>query len=212
MNHNRLVLFKNFRIRLLNITGKTRLLNMFGSYTEIGSSAAVRIMASVPLSLRTQSWSCIQQEIDASFSDSDADIADIRRIKGVSETTKQALIDARIGQGKFRTELLNHWDSLCAVTGCDQLQILRASHIKPWSESSNSERLNAKNGLLLVANLDALFDRGLISFCSNGKMLISKLISRSAQKLLGLPAALRRPPTPEENVFLEYHRRRVFVE
>lgn len=195
----------------LEITGKSRLLNMFGSYTEIDSNAANRLMMSVPLSLRTEQWSRIQQEIDVSFADYDADIADIRRAKGVAETTKQALIDARIGQGKFREGLLDHWKGLCAVTGCDQPQVLRASHIKPWKVSSNSERLNPRNGLLLVANLDALFDRGLISFCTNGEMLISKKVSVLSRKLLGLPAGLSRLPTSEENVFLDYHRNHVFV-
>ena len=196
----------------LKITGKARLLNMFGSYTEIDSGAASRLMAAVPLAARTQPWSRIMQEIDASFADFDADVADIKEAKGVSETTKQALIDARIGQGKFRETLLTHWGGVCAVTGCDQLQVLRASHIKPWSAASNAERLNARNGLLLVANLDALFDRGLVSFFASGEMLVSKIISRSSQKLLGLPASLRRVPTAEEAVFLEYHRNRVFME
>jgi hypothetical protein len=196
----------------IKITGKARLLNMFGSYTEIDSGAAIRLMASVPLSVRTDAWSRILQEIEVSFADADADIADIKAAKGVAETTKQALIDARIGQGKFREALITHWAGVCAVTGCDQLQVLRASHIKPWKASSNAERLNARNGLLLVANLDALFDRGLVSFCTDGTMLVSKDISLSSRKLLGLPASLRRAPTAEENEFLDYHRNRFFTE
>jgi hypothetical protein len=196
----------------LSITGKARLLNMFGSYTEIDSGAAVRLMSSVPLSIRTGAWSRILQEIEGAFDNADADIADIKAEKNVAETTKQALIDARRGQGKFREALISQWGGICAVTGCDQIQVLRASHIKPWKKSSNAERLNARNGLLLVANLDALFDRGLVSFSSDGKMLVSKDISRSSRKLLGLPANLRRAPTPEEDVFLDYHRNRLFVE
>ncbi|OUI80520.1 HNH endonuclease [Acetobacter tropicalis] len=196
----------------IKITGKKRLLNMFGSYTEIDSRAAIRLMASVPMSLRTDEWSYIQQDIDASFEDSNADIEDIKEASSVALTTKQALIDARIGQGKFRQSLLENWQNICAVTRCDQPQVLRASHIKPWSVCSNSERLNSRNGLLLVANLDALFDRGLISFRSNGEMMVSKTISSFTRDLLRLPKNLIRPPTSEEDAFLDYHRNHVFVE
>ena len=61
----------------------------------------------------------------------------------------------------------------CAVTGCAISVVLRSSHIKPWADSTNSERLNPANGLLLAAHIDALFDGGLISFENNGTMLAS---------------------------------------
>lgn len=194
----------------MEIRGKARLLNMYGSYTKIDASEAVRLMESVPSSARTSPWSRIKQEIDVSFDDVDADIEDIKSKNGVAETTKQALIDARRGQGKFREQLINNCGGVCAVTGCNQPQVLRASHIKPWTKSSNAERLNARNGLLLVANLDALFDRGLISFRADGEMLVAKDISRSSRKLLGLPSKLRRAPMVEEAKFLEYHRVQIF--
>jgi putative restriction endonuclease len=82
------------------------------------------------------------------------------------------LIKARIGQGAFRAKLIVLWGS-CAVTGYKDLNLLVASHIKPWSVSSNSERLDVYNGLLLVPNLDKAFDSGFISFKESGEIMIS---------------------------------------
>jgi hypothetical protein len=195
----------------MRISGKTRLTPRFGSYTEIGPDAAMRVLESVPVEARTDAWSRIRTEIDVSFDNERADVADIRAAKRLSETMKQALIDARCGQGHFRNQLMMQWDYSCAVTGCNQMEVLRASHIKPWRESSNEERLNSRNGLMLSANLDALFDRGLISFQKSGDMLISGQVTQEARKLLGLPAKLRRKPNLEEE-FLHFHRTRVFMQ
>lgn len=104
------------------------------------------------------------------------DIDEIASSKGIPATERKALIAARIGQGKFREDVLERWEMSCAVTGCTILAAIRASHIKPWRESDNKERLDAENGLPLVATLDALFDRHLISFRSDGRIVISKTL------------------------------------
>ncbi|MDX1521473.1 MAG: HNH endonuclease signature motif containing protein, partial [Anaerolineae bacterium] len=67
----------------------------------------------------------------------------------LSDTEREAIIQSRIGQGKFRTMLINYWQC-CAVTGCQNETLLRASHIKPWRNSKNEERLDVYNGLLLI--------------------------------------------------------------
>src|SRR5688572_27752801 len=74
----------------------------------------------------------------------------------LSETERESVIKARIGQGIFRKQLLEMWEG-CAVTGVKLPQVLRASHIKPWRDSSNSERTNRYNGLLLLPQYDVLF-------------------------------------------------------
>lgn len=53
---------------------------------------------------------------------------------------------------------------MCALTGLAAPEMLVGSHIKPWRESSNEERLDPMNGLLLAAHADKLFDRYLMSF------------------------------------------------
>jgi predicted restriction endonuclease len=84
--------------------------------------------------------------------------------------------------------------------------MLRASHIKPWSKSSNRDRLNPSNGILLAAHLDALFDCRLISFADDGTMLVSAQVADDL-KHFQLPSKLRREPTKDEKRFLAYHRR-----
>jgi len=88
-------------------------------------------------------------------------------------TARKQLIEARVGQGKSRRDLEINWKGVCAVTGIATGAALRASHIKPWSISNNKEKLDAANGLLLCANIDAMFDRCLISFSDEGAMLVS---------------------------------------
>jgi HNH endonuclease len=118
------------------------------------------------------------------------------------------LVRARVGQGKFRQQVMQRWRNACAVTGCQVSAMLRASHIKPWRDCVNaSEQLSADNGLMLTANLDALFDRGLISFDKTGAMLISPEISDLDTKSLGLKSArLLIRPSEWQDRFLAYHR------
>lgn len=124
----------------------------------------------------------------------------------LTATQKEQLIQARIGQGEFRNALLDLWRSRCCVTGCKILPVLRASHIKPWRVSSNSERLNPFNGLLLVANVDALFDRFLISFSDKGEMLIGPGIDRVDLIALGCDPDRRVAVSAKHFPFLEWHR------
>jgi HNH endonuclease len=125
------------------------------------------------------------------------------------ETTKQTLIEARLGQGQFRTNVAKRWDNRCALTEWAIIELLRASHIKPWSKCSDSDRLNPANGILLAAHIDALFDCGLISFADDGTMIVSTEIADEL-KPFQLPRKLRREPKEEEKRFLGYHRRYVF--
>jgi hypothetical protein len=114
-------------------------------------------------------------------------------------TTRQALIDARLGQGVFRESLMLVWAGKCAVTKCATTALLRASHIKPWRDSTNSERLDRYNGLLLSPSLDAAFDRGLISFADSGAILFHPAFPAKDRELLGLTPALKLVCVFEEN-------------
>lgn len=123
-------------------------------------------------------------------------------------TTRKSIIDARVGQGQFRKELLNHWDS-CAVTGASNTTMLKASHIKPWKDSDNKERLDHFNGLLLTANLDAAFDSGLISFNDLGDLLISEVFDDADD--YGISTGMRLKAVQNEHKpYLQHHRDEVF--
>ena len=97
------------------------------------------------------------------------DIEAIKKDSTISETQKELLTFARIGQGKYRKDLIELWEK-CSVSECNMTDLLIASHIKPWSESSNEEKLDPYNGLLLLPNYDKLFDKHLISFNDDGKI------------------------------------------
>jgi hypothetical protein len=134
------------------------------------------------------------------------DIEEVKRDPTLSATEKDALIKARRGQGRFRSSLKKRWGHACAVTGCKQNEILRASHIKGWKHSRHEERRDSRNGLLLSANLDALFDNKLISFEDNGEMIVSMRITIEERTRLGIPLKLRLPLCAEEKAFLNWHR------
>jgi len=86
-------------------------------------------------------------------------------------TQKQRLIDARLGQGKFRRDVVRI-EKNCRITGTSDIAFLIASHIKQWSKSNDTEKLDGNNGLLLSPHVDKLFDKGFISFSDNGEILI----------------------------------------
>ncbi|WP_162299692.1 HNH endonuclease [Marinospirillum perlucidum] len=137
------------------------------------------------------------------------DLADIIENPNIEVTEKEQLTFARIGQGAFRKRLIKYWGG-CAVTGCNVLSMLVASHIKPWSGSDPRERLDIYNGLLLVPNLDRLFDQGWISFDGKGKILISNAIERQVLDLLGVKKNSRLKITSDHEHYLAYHRDHIF--
>lgn len=108
----------------------------------------------------------------------------------LDKTEKTSIIQSRIGQGLFRKELVDYW-GCCAVSGLDVQNLLIASHIKPWRDADNRERLDVFNGLLLAPNYDKLFDLGYITFSQSGKVACSKLLTSSDKRLLSLDGSTR---------------------
>ncbi len=140
-------------------------------------------------------------------------VEDLRAIirQKLEATIKEALVNARVGQGLFRLQVLKNWGNRCAVTGSTTLEAIRASHIKPWRVSSNEERLDPQNGLPLIASLDALFDAGLISFEPTGKMVVSRNLSSSERLIFSIDnRELQKPLTKVAKRFLAYHRKHIF--
>lgn len=132
------------------------------------------------------------------------------RSPDLSATEKEQIIKARVGQGAFRDALFTLWEGRCCVTGCTVGPVLRASHIKPWRVSTNAERLDSYNGLLLAANIDVLFDRGLISFSDEGEILRSRELSGDALASLGCNSVTRAKLGPRHARYLAYHRAEIF--
>lgn len=138
------------------------------------------------------------------------DIHEIINDPNLDETEKQSLILSRIGQSHFRRNLAQFWKG-CSVTGCQNIEILIASHIKPWSECTNEERLDLYNGLLLVPNLDRLFDKGLISFKNDGKIIISSFVSAETLKILNINRRMRVELKEQHLKYITFHRENIFL-
>lgn len=136
------------------------------------------------------------------------DIEDIISDSSITATEKTRLVNARIGQGQYRKELISYWGQ-CAVTGYADPSMLVASHIKPWAHSTNAERLDKFNGLLLIPNLDRAFDQGLISFTEAGEVLISSSLENPEK--LGINELLSVHCSTEHHAYMEYHRQNIFI-
>jgi len=89
-----------------------------------------------------------------------------------SETERLATRKERRGQAFFRNAVLAAYDEKCCITGITQPQLLRASHIVPWSVSPE-KRLNPMNGLALNALHDAAFDWGLVTLDTKRRIVLS---------------------------------------
>jgi hypothetical protein len=144
----------------------------------------------------------------------DAPIAeDLREIENrdIGPTMKDALSKARLGQGKIRQDVLRLWNNRCAVTGSETDRAITASHIKPWRESTDKQRLDPRNGIPLLASLHALLDEGLISFEPLGRMIVSSKLSNAEREIFGIvEATLRKNPQARTAGYLAWHRRRKF--
>lgn len=136
-------------------------------------------------------------------------LEDLHQIEGdlsIPETQKLQLARARIGQGLFRKRVIQ-LDPACRVTGVSDKRVLIASHIKPWKSSTNAERLNGYNGILLSPHVDALFDDHLITFEDDGRMRVHDSLLPEVLDRWGIDPGRRVPRfRPEQATFLDHHR------
>ncbi|ASJ98669.1 hypothetical protein CFF01_12870 [Shewanella marisflavi] len=116
---------------------------------------------------------------------------DLNALMSLEESERERLIQARIGQGKFRQDVIKVWGGeICAVTLTPIKEMLVASHIKAWrSCETTNERLDGANGVLLCAHIDRLFDQHLITFKRVGneyRLKLSDKLDRALLKQLGI--------------------------
>ncbi|MDD5581559.1 MAG: HNH endonuclease [Methylobacter sp.] len=168
------------------------------SYDELALllRRAAKLAQALPTQVADNFEAAVQEEITKLTTDS------------TSKTEVEGMVRQRLGQNAFRAAMLAYWGGACSVSGISIPEILRASHAKPWADCANdSERLDVFNGFLLTANLDALFDRFLISFSDIGKIIISERLSTCDRNKLGLqPDLTLRWIANEHLPYLGYHR------
>jgi hypothetical protein len=149
----------------------------------------------------------------------------VQKDHSLNSTERQAVIQARRGQGTFRRNV-ERIESSCRMTGVINPSLLIASHIMPWRSCENSaQRLDGMNGLLLTPDADLLFDRGFITFEDDGKVRVSSRFDQDDLRRLGLgepvwkllgfsepPATWETPGfASQQREYLAYHRKSVYV-
>lgn len=132
-----------------------------------------------------------------------------RKYKEPNTTERSGLVTSRVGQGYYRQQIIEKWESKCPVTKSELLQVLISSHIVPWSECNDKERLDVENGILLSPNIDSLFDKCLISFSDDGQMISSSKLSDEELKRLGIPEGVTIKVTEGMKKYLKKHRERL---
>lgn len=126
-----------------------------------------------------------------------------------SQTEKDTSVKRRIGQSILRKELIAK-KCECKICKMADEKFLIASHIKPWSESNDYERLDSNNAFLMCPNHDSLFDKGYITFDESGKIMISKRISDDNKILLNIHDDMKIEIEEENKKYLEWHRNNLF--
>ena len=157
--------------------------NVFCVTTEADLATLLRRAASLSRALPSQAAKDYQQAVAAELAELPA---------GIVGTEVERMVRQRVGQNKFRDAMLDYWGGSCAVTGIAISEVLRASHAKPWAEcATDAERLDVFNGFLLSANLDALFDRFLISFDEHGVLVTAPALTGLDLRPLGISPGMK---------------------
>jgi hypothetical protein len=180
------------------------LIGLIGSEAAVLNDRAGRSTLQTPMQIENADLEMWEHHIESEI-ESDAHLL---------ETDREALIVARRGQGLFKQRVMQV-ESRCRITGVTNPIHLRASHCKPWRDSSNEERVNGENGLLLTPTMDHLFDRGFISFEDSGLLIVSPVAHRPSLNLMG--AATDQiinagTFTQGQKQFLDYHRESVLLQ
>lgn len=125
---------------------------------------------------------------------------------------KQAISNAREGQGKYREQLLEQC-RFCPITMISDERLLIASHIKPWAASTDDEKIDPYNGYMLSPLFDKLFDRGFITFTEKRHIILSDFISPYTWKQINLKndTFIKALPMDDKRIeYLSFHHQSVF--
>ncbi|WP_429030803.1 HNH endonuclease [Aeromonas veronii] len=157
----------------------------------------------------TYCMKCFETLEEQRAHDGEAAIAEIQN-SPLTVTEKEQLVKSRRGQGLFRSRL-EQIEPACRVTGVTNKILLIASHIKPWCECDNTERLDGNNGLLLSPHIDKLFDQGWITFTDAGDLLCADPSIEQALQQWGVSLPQNVGPfNPVQAEYLEFHRDEIF--
>ncbi len=137
--------------------------------------------------------------------------AEIDKNKALTKDEINVVKKARVGQGKYRQELLDDC-IFCPFTLVAEPELLIASHIKPWVKSDIKEKTDPQNGFMFTPTYDKLFDKGFITFSNDKKLKISPFLSKINRVRLRLRDGepINKLPIEGRESYMEYHRKHVF--
>ena len=165
-------------------------------------------LAEIPEPMAEVLLALVGQQLEVTLEEGQA--REIQNRTDIGATVKYQLVLSRVGQGQYRKNLEQH-EIACRITGITDGRFLTASHVKPWAKSSDFEKLDGNNGLLLSPHVDRLFDRGYISFEDNGALMMSSSLPKEVVSAWSLLADIElRPFTKKQAAYMDYHRRKIF--
>lgn len=167
-------------------------------------------------------------EVDLILREGSEDIAVLQDQLGLAEPETVRVVEqrARMGQHRFARQVLDNYDLTCGFCGfspkhLEGHRLLLASHIKPWKDSDNRERLDPANGVAACPVHDSAFDTGLLTVNGGlhihlaGKLQESMHEDARADHYFGdgsLASTLIVPTGgfPPNKRYLDYHRQHIF--
>jgi len=136
----------------------------------------------------------------------------IKKDNTIPHTVKEALVNSRRGQGRFREGVIS-LQIKCPFTSIENPSFLRAGHLKPWAVCDNHERLDPRNGLALSPVADLLVDQGYVSFDDAGVAVFSTKVDAAELKSMGIdPDKSYKIDLRDDaqRTYIAYHRTHVF--
>lgn len=127
------------------------------------------------------------------------------RMGGTPEQVTERLLvaAARVGQHRFAADVLSNFAHRCGFCGLhpglelERKGLLVASHIKPWRDSTDRERLDAANGIAACPTHDRAFDTGLLWVNGGYRIHSVEALDAAARTDPGMAASFGRPPLGE---------------
>lgn len=165
-------------------------------------------LAEIPKPMADALLSLIGRQLDVTIEKSQE--YEIQNRTDIGATGKYQLVLSRVGQGQYRKNL-EQLEVGCRITGITDSRFLTASHVKPWAQSNDFEKLDGNNGLLLSPHIDRLFDRGYISFEGSGTLMLSPSLPQEVVSAWSLfKGEEARPLTSKQAAYMDYHRKVIF--
>lgn len=156
--------------------------------------------------LRKLGFDVLDMELDEIEVEDDRHERELLNRGLIGPVERHQIVKSRRGQGVFRDNVESR-EKKCRITGVSNPRYLRASHIKPWRKSSDVEKIDGNNGLMLAPHIDFLFDRGFVSFEDDGTLIVSTQIEDGTLESWGIPAEVNVGAfSNEQAVYLKFHR------